>query len=165
MKVVRSSNKCELKLNVLAINCERLSHKHDMKIKYVVNFGTIFSGSILSFHSNLNQVGVTLTKCKIDGWSFLKSSDELGAQFENLLSFLKMACPRPPHRRIFGTELFYFLSVTGFHSLPLQCCLEAKFFHKMRVIFKYAKGRQKTNKVSKRMLSEVCYLGGQNDLC
>ena len=92
MKVVRSSNKCELKLNVLAINCERLSHKHDMRIKYVVNFGTIFSGSILSFHSNLNQVGVTLTKCKIDGWSFLKSSDELGAQFENLLSFLKMAC-------------------------------------------------------------------------
>ena len=50
----------------------------------MVNFGTIFSGSILSFHSNLNQVGLTLTKCKIDGGSFLKSSDELGAQFENL---------------------------------------------------------------------------------
>lgn len=29
MKVVGSSNKRELKLNVLAVNCERLSHKHN----------------------------------------------------------------------------------------------------------------------------------------
>lgn len=72
----------------------------------MVNFGTIFSESILSFHSNLNRVGVTLTKCKIDGGSFLKSSDELGAQFENLLSFLKMAC-RPSQKNLWDRTFLF----------------------------------------------------------
>ena len=53
-----------------------------MKIKYVVNFGTIFSGSILSFHSNLNQVGVTLTNVKLMGGQFYKAQMNWGLRLK-----------------------------------------------------------------------------------
>ena len=65
----------------------------------MVNFGTICSWKIRSLHINRVGGGGEISQpVKFTGGSILKKSlDEVGGdQFENLLTFLKMAATPPP---------------------------------------------------------------------